>query len=75
MQIADFGLINGYHPYFFPICNLYPVEFSGGGPPLAAFHRAGQKSAIGANPLLQGTRCICFQRSNEISDTGNMMLL
>jgi hypothetical protein len=30
----------------FSICNLYPVESSPGGPPSAAFHRAGLKSAI-----------------------------
>jgi len=29
-----------------PICNLYPVESSAGGPPLAAFHRAGLKSKL-----------------------------
>jgi hypothetical protein len=43
MRIADF-LLNDM--FDISTCNLHPVESSAGGLPLAAFHRAGLKSAI-----------------------------
>jgi hypothetical protein len=54
MRIADCGFLMD-DTFDESICNLHPVESPAGGPPPAAFHRAGLKSVM---DLLQYSKII-----------------